>query len=393
MAGRGGDRDAGQTDGPAPVLAITEDAAMLVRFERVAAAAGARMDRCAPGDMSWRRAGVVLVDAAVAEDLAQRLSQQPVPRQPHSRQLIVVATDEVTGPQWAACVALGAVRVHPPGAADEELVRLVADCADGPGDGLRTVANRGGGAARWARDSTGTGAIVAVMGACGGAGATSLACAVALAARRSSRATMICDLDPHGVGVEVALGIERADGAGWADITSSRGRLPAEALHRALPALPGGRIPVSVLGYSGGPRDAVPAELLVAVLDAGRRAGDIVIVDVPRYGGAAADAAIASADLTALVTTADVRGCYAAVHAVRTLRELGAATGLVVRGPAPGGVGAVEIAEVTGLPLITAMRPEPGIDRALDAGLPPGRRARGPLGRAAGQLLGHLERR
>lgn len=345
---------------------------MRMRFERVAAAAGARSDCTGDADTlpGWRRAALILLDARSVTAVAAR---QPLPR----GGIIVVADVEMTAQQWEACVALGVQQVHPPGAADEELVRLVADGAAG-------AAPAGGAAEDW------PGRVIAVIGACGGAGATVLACAIALAAQRRSRPVLLCDLDRYGAGIEVTAGMERQSGAHWADIGASRGRLAADTLHGALPALPGGRTRLSVVGY-GGVREPVPVETALAVLDAGRRAGDIVVVDAARRFDPVAEAVLARADLTVLVAPADVRGCYAAVHTAGPLMTLGAAAGLVVRGPAPGGVSAAEIAATVGFPLICGMRPEPGLDRGLDAGRCPGRRARGPLGRAAAEILTRAE--
>ena len=60
--------------------------------------------------------------------------------------------------------------------------------------------------------------------------------------------------------------------------------------------------------------------------------------------------------------------------------------GLVVRGPAPGGLGPAEFATAVGLPLLTTMRPEPMLAERLEHG---GLRfgARSPLARAARETL------
>jgi hypothetical protein len=61
-------------------------------------------------------------------------------------------------------------------------------------------------------------------------------------------------------------------------------------------------------------------------------------------------------------------------------------TGLVVRGPAPGGIAPDEVATAIGLPLVAAMRAERGIARMLERGEAPGR-TRGPLATAATAVL------
>jgi secretion/DNA translocation related CpaE-like protein len=167
--------------------------------------------------------------------------------------------------------------------------------------------------------------------------------------------------------------------------------VPAAALHAALPAPAVGRRGTGELAVlscdrgAGGPA----AGAVHAVIDAGRRAGETVVCDLPRHPSDAAAAALAAADLTVLVVPADVRSCAAAARVVAALTELGATPRLVVRGPSPGGVDADEVARSLGLSLLAAMRPEPGLARALERGEAPGR-PRGPLATAARAVLAEL---
>jgi hypothetical protein len=58
---------------------------------------------------------------------------------------------------------------------------------------------------------------------------------------------------------------------------------------------------------------------VASVLDAGRRAGETVVCDLPRYPTEAAVAALEVADLTVLVVPADVRSSATTVlDALRT---------------------------------------------------------------------------
>ena len=79
----------------------------------------------------------------------------------------------------------------------------------------------------------------------------------------------------------------------------------------------------------------IVADVLDVVLDAGRRAGDITVVDLPRHPGPVADRVLEQADLTVLVAPADVRGCWAADRVCARIRDIGAPAGVVVRGPSP----------------------------------------------------------
>ena len=176
-------------------------------------------------------------------------------------------------------------------------------------------------------------------------------------------------------------------GLRWSDLSAQAGRLSAEALHRVLPSVPAGRGRLSVLCHSRTEPSLVGPDVIDVVLDAGRRAGNLIVVDVPRYPHQAADRAIERADLTVVVVTADVRACFAAGRVIGRLAELGARFGLVVRGPSPGGLGADDVASALGIPLLARMRPEPGLDRRLEGGRVPGADPRGQLGRAATTVL------
>ena len=74
----------------------------------------------------------------------------------------------------------------------------------------------------------------------------------------------------------------------------------------------------------------------------------------------------------------------------RSWASTAARVGLVVRGPAPGGIAPDEVATALDLPLVAAMRPEPGLARALERGTAPGR-PRGPLAAAATAVLAELK--
>lgn len=345
------------------IVVVTSDPALLAEVERAAAAAGVGLSRSgsAPPAGSWRQAPLVLVDAGDCVAVADA-------GLPLRDDVVVLAAADLGPEHWRACLALGVRRVIAADASDE-LVRLLAESAGaGP-------AGPGGGRS------------VAVIGACGGAGATILAAATAFAAQRDGRPCMLIDLDPWGAGLDVAVGLERAGGARWGDIAAPSGRLPIDVLHRALPTLQAGRARLAVLGHARTGARPVDPMLLDTVVDAAVRSGEMCVLDLPRAQSAAADRALARADLTVLVVPADVRGCYGAARAAGRLSDLGVHPALVVRGPSPGGLGADDIAAILQLPLLAAMRPEPGLDRRIDAGDPPGTSPRGPLARAAAAVL------
>lgn len=348
---------------PAAALVITDDAMLWELVQRVAAATDVPTDRTAtaPAIGTWRAAALVVVDASCLDGVSAA-------GLPPRDGVVVTATRPMAPDQWEACVRLGTRTVLGPPPDEAELVRLFAEAGEDGG--------RGGG-----------GPVIAVVGACGGAGATVFSIALAVAAGRTTSQALLCDLDPSGAGVDVALGLEDIPGARWHDISASRGRISSDALVRALPSLPGRRARVAILTFGRGEPSPVDVAAATTVLDAISRGGGIAVVDVPRAASVAADQVIARAAMTVLVTPADVRGCYAAARAIPRLAALDASPHLVVRGPSPGGIGADDIASVLELPLLAAMRPQPGLDRALDSGRAAIAVARGPLARAAAATL------
>jgi hypothetical protein len=91
-----------------------------------------------------------------------------------------------------------------------------------------------------------------------------------------------------------------------------------------------------------------------------------------------------------LVVPAEVRACAAAATVVGRVRRYGVALHLVVRGPAPGGITPSDVSRALDLPVLAAMRSQPGLGSALDRGAVPGL-SRGPLANAARQVLSALE--
>jgi secretion/DNA translocation related CpaE-like protein len=168
--------------------------------------------------------------------------------------------------------------------------------------------------------------------------------------------------------------------------------VPAAALHAALPAPRlGDRTGLTVLSCD---RDGPGPDggAVRTVCGAGRRAGDTVVCDVPRHPCEPGNAALESADLAVLVVPAEVRACAAAAAVAARVLRYGLGLHLVVRGPAPGGLTPEDVGRALDLPVLTAMRPQPGLAGALDRGVVPGR-MRGPLATAARQVLGLLDGR
>jgi secretion/DNA translocation related CpaE-like protein len=236
------------------------------------------------------------------------------------------------------------------------------------------------------RDEDRRGAVVGVIAGRGGAGASVFATALAQSATGVCDALLI-DADPWGGGIDLVLGCEDETGLRWPELALQGGRLNYPALRDALPQRDG----VTVLSGSriGSEIEATP---LGAVIDAGSRGGATVICDLPRRSTGAVETVLDAADLVVVVAPADVRSCAAAAALTPWLSAANPNAGVVVRGPSPGGLGAAEVARIVGLPLLAAMRAQPGVADSLERGGLQLRR-RSPLAAAARRVLGVLHQR
>lgn len=195
---------------------------------------------------------------------------------------------------------------------------------------------------------------------------------------------LLVDLDPWGGGIELLLGGENAPGLRWPDLALQAGRLTWSAVRDALPRHRG----ISVLSGTrrGYEVDAGPVH---AIVEAGRRGAVTVICDLPRRLTDATQAALSAADLVVVVSRCDVRACAATTAMAPVLAASNPNVGLVVRGPSPGGLRAVEIAEIAGLPLLAAIKAQPQLGEQVERGGLRYRR-RSALAVAAREVLGVL---
>ncbi|MCT7661753.1 CpaE-like family protein [Mycobacterium sp. CPCC 205710] len=329
--------------------------------DRVTAAAGAHVVHTSePSSRKvWTGAIAVLLDARAAHRCAERA----LPRRGH---VVLLTRAEPLATDWEAAIAVGAQHVLTLPAQDHELMAELT------------------GAVETALENDRRGAVAAVIAGRGGAGASVFATALARTASTNAGALLV-DADPWGGGIDLLLGSEAEAGLRWPDLELQGGRLTYAALRDALPRH--GALSVLSGSRSGGDIDAAP---LSAVIDAGSRGGATVVSDVPRRATAAAETALSAADLVVMVTPADVRSCAATAAAASWVSTVNPNAGVVVRGPSPGGLRSSEVAEIVGLPLLAAMRPQPGLAVMLErGGLRLGRRS--PLVAAAQRVLAVLQ--
>ncbi|MFF5766568.1 septum site-determining protein Ssd [Streptomyces tanashiensis] len=339
-------------DGPrrAGPLIVTEDLGLLDDLLRLCAAAGVEPEvhhRVPERRASWTDPPLVLV----GDDAAARC--RGAVRRPGT---LLVGRDRDDPGLWRLAVEIGAESVLSLPGAESLLVDRLADAAEGVGRPALTVG---------------------VVGGRGGAGASTLACGLALAAARAGHRTLLVDGDPLGGGLDVLLGGEREEGRRWPDFAASKGRLAGGALEESLPSVRG----VRVLSWGREPAAPVPPEAVRSVLAAARRRGGAVVVDLPRGSDPSVTEALAQLDLGLLVVPGELRAVAAAHRMVSTIGPAVRDLRAVVRGPYAVGLDERWVADALRLPLAGELPYDPGIVSDQDAGVPPGAEPRGPLGR------------
>jgi secretion/DNA translocation related CpaE-like protein len=345
-------------------VAFVSDETLLDDLLKLAAAANCELDRVPDATSArqcWSRAPLILLDPAAARECAAASL-------PPRDAIVVVTTDPEPPELWKQAMEIGAERVVSLPGAEPWLVNALADAMEGP--------------------ASNAGKVLAVLGARGGAGASVFAVSVSLTVLKADENTLLIDCDPRSGGLDLVLGAETEKGLRWPDMQLSAGRVAAASLHNSLPVRKRGNGRLTLL--SGARRGEGPApDAVAAVVEAGRRAGEVVVCDVPRHLEETAWSAIDRADLTVIITPAELRACITATQLAKDLKERGGTPQLIVRGPSPGGLRVNEIAAAVGIPVLTTMGPEPHLAQSLERGtFEP--RARGPLSRAAHKTLKEL---
>ncbi|MFC8449214.1 septum site-determining protein Ssd [Kitasatospora sp. NPDC057223] len=344
--------------GPTPdrPLIITQDEALAEQLLRLCAAAGAEpllLCSAPPPRQLWDDAPLVLV----GDDLAEYCTG--LPRRPG---VLLLGLDLDDSEIWVRAVQLGAEHVLFLPDAESWLLDRIADTVEGVGPPALTVA---------------------VLGGRGGAGASTLACALAVTAARAGHRTTLVDADPLGGGLDILLGGEAASGLRWPDLAGSRGRVSGAELVKALPVLHR----LVTLSWDRGEAPAVPPEAMRSVLAAARRQGGLVVIDLPRHLDPAAGQALEQSDLALLVVPAELRATAAAGRVAAAVRMRLTDVRAVVRAPGPAGLAGAEIARGLRMRLAGELPQEPGLLVDAERGTPPGSRERGPLARFCGTFL------
>lgn len=341
------------------VAVVSRDAELVGEVRRLAALVGRTVlvaTQPADGPRVCRGAALVVVDARAVD---------VVDECPSSGDLVVVTDDPHRIATWEMAVRVGARRVLTLPADAAALLDLLALAGERPGP---------------------PGPLIGVVGGVGGAGASVLSVALGWAFGRLRRPTTVVDLDVHGGGLDVLVGLERVGGLRWDDLTDARGVVAAGSLREQLPAIEG----TSILSV-GVDNPALPDRAAMSsVLAAARRGGDVVVADVPRHLGEDVSAVIASADVMLLVVPAHVRAVSAASGASQRLRSLCGDVRLVVRADGRGRLRERDVADALALPHVATIATDSGMTAAVDRGQLLQSLRRSSLGRTARVIADRL---
>lgn len=122
------------------------------------------------------------------------------------------------------------------------------------------------------------GVVLAVVGASGGCGASTLAAACALHAAESGWSVGVVDGAAGGAGIDVVLGIEHVPGVRWPDLAGCRGRVDGLGLLSRMPRAGA----VAVLAHCRDSPAQIGADAVRGVFAGLVEVLDLVVVDVPR---------------------------------------------------------------------------------------------------------------
>lgn len=324
---------------PAMLTAVV-DPVLRNEIERIAAAVGVHVVHAEdiPGRREWSAAAAVIIDEPTAK-LCAESAPVALPRRDHV--LVVAAGSDVRPTTWKVAITIGAQQVLTVPLDESLLASVLAEAAEPQGE------------------DRGEGRVAAVIGGCGGAGASLFSAALTQTAPKAA----LIDLDPWSGGIDLLMADDMSDEMRWPDLNLQGGRLPWPTVRDALPTHCG-----AVVLSAGRHCHELNAGAVAAVLDAARRGGATVVCDLPRRLTEAVETALSAADLVAVLTRCDVRAAAATAAFLPVLTARNPNVGLVVRGPAPGGLQAAQIAELTAAPVLAALRAEPRLAARVELG-------------------------
>jgi secretion/DNA translocation related CpaE-like protein len=209
--------------------------------------------------------------------------------------------------------------------------------------------------------------MISVIGGSGGAGVSTFAANLAATAVIQGMSSVVIDLDQFGGGIDLILGAEEIPGTRWPDIDPGAGRIAADTLAAALPRVNG----VSFLSQSRSASGGAAIEIIVAVIDAARRAFDLVVLDLPRERSESNELLIGQSLVTCVVTRNHVRAIAASISVSQWVKTLEKPFRFILISDSKG-LGLPDVCGALGDPGLIEIAFMPAMTTRADEGDPPG---------------------
>ena len=225
-------------------------------------------------------------------------------------------------------------------------------------------------------------AVVVVMGASGGVGASALAAALAVRAVQAGVEVVAVDLRPLGGGLDVTFGAEQETGVRWADLVALSGAADASALVSRLPRSEG----VPVLSFGREDPSVPEIDVVVQIVAALAGSRRLVVVDAAPET-AFAQAVLTLATLVVVVAGGELRQLAALSALGRWLEGRCADVVVCLRGDRRVGELGPLVEASTGLSVIGVLSDDRMLRGDLVHGVAPGTRGRGTVAAVADECL------
>ena len=227
--------------------------------------------------------------------------------------------------------------------------------------------------------------VVLITPVVGGAGASTVACA--LAGQYASQGAKVClvDADLGAGGLDVLMGCEQTPGIRWADIASVQGAVNGGELFDSLIISQG----IHVLAPNRGQFD-IDASHILTTIETLTSACDVVLIDAPRMTEELTQSLGALSDDVLLVMPTTVQASSLATAVKERFADI--RCGLVVRQVPGSGLTPIGVAQAVDIPLRVTLPTDARIVEQVEQGLGLTHVTLGAFSRSINQLSTSLER-
>ncbi len=239
------------------------------------------------------------------------------------------------------------------------------------------------------------GRVLALIGASGGCGASSLAAACALQAADTGWSVALVDLADGGGGIDVVCGAEHLSGVRWPDLAECRGVVDGHGLLSRMPHAG----PVALLAQCRDSPTRIPEPAVDGVLAGLAQAVDVVVLDLSRARtlrpspdvdrpGPLPGAVVGwtEADLAIVVSGVGIVELAALAATTSRVAQEVPECYLVLRGRKVTAAVVEDVCDALDVPVLGVLDDDPTVGRDLARGRAPGRSA-GALEAMARQIV------